>query len=130
MSATAELSEKELQGQVVGIATITGWKRTYHTYDSRRSHSGFPDLVLVRERIMFVELKSQTGKLGAMQKEWLEALIAAGAEAYVIRPDDLEPLSTILAARQRYGDFPSDWRGEQARRASQQLRDSTASELS
>ena len=47
---------------VVDLARTLGW-RVYHTYDSRRSQPGFPDLVLVRERILFLELKSETGKL-------------------------------------------------------------------
>lgn len=56
------VTEKEWQAQVVELAQTLGWKKAYHVYDSRRSHSGWPDLVLVRERILYVELKREGGK--------------------------------------------------------------------
>jgi hypothetical protein len=43
-----ELRESVFQDQIVGLARFYGWDRVYHTHDSRRSHPGFPDLVLVR----------------------------------------------------------------------------------
>jgi hypothetical protein len=50
---------------------------------------GFPDLVLVRgPRLVFVELKSQVGRLTKEQLRWQEALLEAGAEHYVWRPMD------------------------------------------
>ena len=48
------MTEKEFQRLVVDYATLHGWMH-YHTHDSRRSTPGFPDLVLVRERIIFAE---------------------------------------------------------------------------
>jgi Holliday junction resolvase RusA-like endonuclease len=59
---------------------------------------GFPTLALVRERIVFVETAA-TGELTDDQREWLRALLQAGAEAYVARPRDLEALASVLAAR-------------------------------
>lgn len=95
-----DLSEREWQTQVVALAKLMGWKRIYHTYNSQRSHSGFPDLVMARERLIFVELKSMAGKLSPSQQEWLDALTAAGAETHVWRPSDLEQVAEVLRRRQ------------------------------
>lgn len=68
------MTEKELQTAVIEMARFMGW-RHYHTYDSRRSPEGFPDLVLVRRgRLIFAELKSERGRLTVHQKIWLEEL--------------------------------------------------------
>ena len=73
---------------VIELAGYLGW-RHYHTHDSRRSSAGFPDLVLVRgDRLMFVELKSERGKVSKEQDEWLDALRATGIEAKVYRPSE------------------------------------------
>jgi hypothetical protein len=92
-----DMLEKEWQRQVVQLAKTLGY-RTYHTFDSRRSTHGFPDLVLVRDRVIYLELKREKGRLTEEQKGWLRALRAAGAEAYVARPRDLEALGRTLAA--------------------------------
>lgn len=83
----AAVSERQLQDAVVELAGYLGW-RWYHTHDSRRSPAGFPDLVLCRERVIFVELKSRRGTLSAEQAMWLEALRDAGAEVHVWKPRD------------------------------------------
>ena len=76
--------EKELQAWVLEAAITTGWLG-YHTHDSRRSESGFPDLVLARERTMFRELKisSAPSVVTAEQRVWLHRLRAAGQDADV-----------------------------------------------
>ena len=38
--------EKDFMDKLLGAAVPAGWM-VYHTYDSRRSTAGFPDLVLV-----------------------------------------------------------------------------------
>ena len=60
--------------------------------------AGFPDLVLVRgDRLIFAELKRETGKLGPGQQEWLEAVeVIRGVEAYLWRPSDLQDVHRIL----------------------------------
>jgi hypothetical protein len=89
--------------------------RWYHTRDSRRSVPGFPDLVLVRPpRLLFVELKTERGKLTADQVAWLEDLEMVSAtfvgrawdppadplpppvEVYVWRPSDRPEIERIL----------------------------------
>ena len=68
------MTEKELQANVVELARLMGW-RHYHTYDSRHSPEGFPDLILIRlGRLIFAELKSEHGRITQTQKDWLEEL--------------------------------------------------------
>lgn len=81
-------SEKQLMASIVAFATLHGWW-SYHTYDSRRSAAGFPDLVLLRRsRMIFAEIKGEKGRLSTAQAECLEALRTAGAETYIWRPAD------------------------------------------
>lgn len=94
-----DVTEKEWQQQVKDMAALMGFRRAYHTFDSRRSSSGFPDLVLVRERIIFLELKREKGKLSDAQREWLRALIKAKGEVYVARPHDFDALAEVLRWR-------------------------------
>lgn len=64
--------------------------RWYHSYDSRRSIPGWPDLVLVGGRVIFRELKSATGDLRPEQRDWRDLLHAAAADWAIWRPIDLE----------------------------------------
>ena len=77
---------------------LTGWQ-WYHTGDSRKSNAGFPDLVMVRERVVYAELKKQSGKVSPEQQVWIDALRAAGEEVYVWRPSDWDEICKILARR-------------------------------
>jgi hypothetical protein len=84
------MTEQQLLGAVKKLAMLTGWL-PYHTHDSRRSDAGWPDLVLVsvrQRRILFVELKSRTGRLRPQQGVWLGVLRAVGMETAVWRPAD------------------------------------------
>lgn len=68
----------------------------YHTHDSRRSEPGFPDLVLVKgTRLIFAELKADTGRVSPAQQRWLDAL-GATSRAVVWRPRDWRQLSREL----------------------------------
>ena len=74
---------------VVELAKRRGWK-TYHTYDSRRSASGFLDLVMARKgRCIFAELKSAKGMVTPEQNDWFLALAGKpnqAVETYLWRP--------------------------------------------
>ncbi len=91
------ISEKEFRRQVRNLAKMLGW-RDYFTWTAVHSPAGFPDLVLVRgERLMFAELKSETGKLTEPQRLWLWALAATGrAEIYVWKPSNLQRIAEAL----------------------------------
>jgi len=84
------MSEKELQSTVMEIMRWQGWK-TYHVYDSRRSEPGYPDVTAVKgSRLMFVEFKTEAGKIKASQIEWLDALVEAHDEVYLVRPSSMD----------------------------------------
>ncbi len=92
------MTEQDLQRLVIDAARVGGW-RWYHTHDSRRSAPGFPDVVLVRApELLFVELKSERGRIRPEQSDWLDALAACGAEAAIVRPADADDLVARLLA--------------------------------
>ena len=94
------MSEADWQCTVRDLARTLGYL-TYHTHDSRRSDSGFPDLVLVRDEVIFVELKAEKGRLTQAQALWQAALLGAGARAYVWRPSDYDEVEQVLSGRGR-----------------------------
>jgi hypothetical protein len=93
-----DVLEKEWQQQVVALLRTLGY-RCYHTHDSRRSQPGFPDLVAIRDRVIYLELKREKGTLTAKQVEWLSGLAKAGAEVYVVRPRHFDHLAAALGPR-------------------------------
>jgi hypothetical protein len=94
--APAELSEKDFMAEVVRFAKRNLWL-VYHTHDSRKSAAGFPDLVLVRERVVWAELKAQDGKVAADQQTWIDSLVVAEQEVYLWRPSDWPQIQGVLA---------------------------------
>src|SRR5277367_4823433 len=83
------MSEKELDGHVRRIARDLGLL-CYHTYDSRRSAPGFPDLVIAGPGgVLFRELKTEKGQLTRPQVNWGNTLAIGGANIGVWRPGDL-----------------------------------------
>lgn len=100
-----DASEKEFQAQVVELATWLGWS-VYHTFDSRRSAAGFPDLTLVRDgEMIMAEVKSQTGRVRSSQLDWYARLLLvqdAAPDAFAVRvwrPSDMPAIESILARR-------------------------------
>jgi hypothetical protein len=84
------MDEDTFQAIVVSDAKRLGW-RVYHTFDSRHSAAGFPDLCMVRPpRVVFVELKRVGAKLTQPQLEWQSDLRAChgNVECHIWRPDD------------------------------------------
>jgi hypothetical protein len=95
--ARDQAPERDLQAAVIDLAERLGWA-TYHVYDSRRSNSGFPDLVLLKgSRLIFAELKSAKGKLSRTQELWLARLrLVPGIEVYEWRPADWDAIAELL----------------------------------
>ena len=91
------MSEAELLDSVIELAHLFGW-RIAHFRPAMPKHGwrtpvaadgkGFPDLVLVRERVLFVELKSAKGRLSDDQLDWAAALVNGSAEVHCWRPAD------------------------------------------
>jgi len=74
VTGLGKISEKHWQDDVLEIANLFGW-RAYHTFDSRRSQPGFPDLILVRPPVVIAaELKTDKGRITLAQREWLAVL--------------------------------------------------------
>ena len=93
-----KVSEKQFQADVVAFAKAHGWRLIYHTYDSRRSEHGFPDLVMIRgERIVVAELKVPPNTLTPAQALWLDAFRRAKVPAYCWTPADWPGIEEVLA---------------------------------
>jgi hypothetical protein len=99
----APMAETDLF-EAVRQAADLGGRRWFHTFDSRRSPAGFPDLVLARgPELLFVELKSASGHPTAEQTAWLQALRETGVRAEIWRPADLDRALSLLLARRPGG---------------------------
>jgi hypothetical protein len=86
----ADMSEKELDRRIQKLCKELGIRLSYHTYRSTKSEKGFPDRVYVgKYGVLFRELKTDIGVRSPEQIEWLDGLVAAGADAAVWRPADL-----------------------------------------
>ena len=92
-----DMSEKDFQAWVVGLAESRGWL-VYHPFDSRKSRQGYPDLTMVRlGRILFAELKTESGEPTEDQKLWLGELERHQAvEVYLWRPGDWQTIEKVL----------------------------------
>jgi len=99
--AATSSSESQFERQVKQLAALFGYAY-YHTWRSIHSPDGYPDCCLAKPgRLVFIELKSEKGKVSDKQQEWLDTLEAAGAEAYVFRPSQFDELVEILRNKPR-----------------------------
>ena len=91
------MTEKDLQDAVLELAKRLGW-RTAHFRPAltptgrwvtavQGDGKGFPDLVLARKGVvLFIELKSDKGRLSVEQKAWYDEL--PFPHTFVFRPKD------------------------------------------
>lgn len=114
----ADILEKEWDAQLFavkdGLATSTGWI-SYHTMRSKGSKSGYPDRTVVRDRILFAELKKEKAKPTDTQIVWLDRLARAGGEVYLWRPSDLDEIGKILSGRPSFACWLEGALGESGR---------------
>ena len=96
-------SEREFQAQLIKVVEMLGGL-VYHTYDSRRSAKGYPDLTIVTpdRQVKFVELKSVKGHITDPQRAWLIAL--PDHQAYLWRPDDFDDAVRIIQEGHRVSE--------------------------
>jgi len=108
------VSEADWERSLVALAAINGWKvagfRTAQVGKSwqtpvRHDAKGWPDLVLVRDRVIFVELKTDKGRLRPDQEKWIADLRKANQVVYVWRPSDWDEAVEVL----RFGG--REWKG-------------------
>ena len=94
--------ERDFQRSVVEAATALGWQ-CWHDNDPRRNKAGFLDLLLIRERVVWAELKTETGRLRPAQQVFMCLLRRAGQECYVWRPSQMDEIIAVLTARKGGG---------------------------
>jgi len=92
----SKLTEGAFQKVVIELAQRFDWKVMHPlpgvspkgrwSTATQGNGRGFPDLTLVRERIMFVELKADGRYLSVWQKMWRDSLLAAGGEWHCWKP--------------------------------------------
>ena len=89
--------EKDFMDHLLDAAVPAGWM-AYHTYDSRRSTAGFPDLVLVKPPVViFAELKTEKGTPSTAQDEWLEKLgLCTDLSVHLWRPSNWDEIEERL----------------------------------
>jgi len=108
--AARTTTERDFQRTVIELAQRLGWK-VAHFRPAQNQHgdwrtpvaadgAGFPDLVLVRERVIFAELKNDNGRLRPQQRQWLDAINRASptdaVDAVVWRPKDWDHIHATL----------------------------------
>ena len=110
LPAGLQMQEKDLDRAVRDACKMFGWAY-YHTFFSYKSPAGFPDCVLVRERVIYAELKGPKTPVSPRQVEWLDTLHKAGQEVYLWRPDNVQQIVDVLRATGRPFPLPEPtWR--------------------
>jgi hypothetical protein len=103
------VSEDEFQQSIIDLAHVLGYK-VHHDRPARqadgswRTHiqgdTGFPDLVLAHKqkgRVIYIECKSESGKVSPEQQDWLDTLAACeNAEVYTSKPSEWEYIKAVL----------------------------------
>ena len=102
------MTEADWQKQVIELARLFKW-RVAHFRPAQTKHGwvtpvaadgkGFPDLILVRDRVIAAELKAPGKKLTPDQIAWRNAFADASCESYVWQPSDWDSIVEILRRR-------------------------------
>jgi hypothetical protein len=121
-----DISETIFQSQIIAAARLYHWRIVHHRPALNRSgkwstpmegDKGFPDLVLAKNGyVILAELKSNTGKLGPGQQEWLTEL---GEHARLWRPRDWNEIVQELSAKHTPKNQPKILAAQQALRPGQ-----------
>ncbi len=85
----ATMTESEIRRQVVDYLRMKGYF-TFHLLQSLGCYRGAPDLIAVKGKTLFIELKTARGRQSDYQKQFQADLEAAGGEYVLCRGvDDL-----------------------------------------
>jgi hypothetical protein len=97
------VTEAELQQLLTDAAELNGWL-VFHDNDSRRNVAGFPDLVLVKPpRVLFLELKSEIGRVRPEQHVWMDALMRSDTiGSAIVRPEHADQIIKYLQDPERH----------------------------
>lgn len=105
LALPADISEADFLTAVITAARLYGWHvnhqrpamaRTGRYVTATTGHVGFPDIALARAGVVIVaELKTNRGRLGPGQGDWLDAL---GNYGRLWRPSDWADILQELAA--------------------------------
>ncbi len=89
---------KDLQKGIIDLAHTFGWHVAHFTVvqdargvwrtPAKADGKGWPDLFLVRERAVAIEVKGDGDTMKPEQEEWRDRLQRAGIEHYVVTPKD------------------------------------------
>jgi hypothetical protein len=100
------ITESQFQRQVLELARLHGWITAHFRPGMTRKGRwmtavagdgvGFPDLVLVRDRVIYAELKTDVGRIRVEQARWIKLLRRAGQEVYVWRPANWQVIEETL----------------------------------
>lgn len=106
-------SENEFRARVMKLAKDHGWLRMHPLRaqlppergggwtTNTAGEKGYPDLTLVHPRygrVVFLELKSDSGRADPLQLVWIAALQrCTGVEAYVVAPRDWSEVQYLLS---------------------------------
>ena len=89
------ISEAIWQGTIMRLLKQADYM-AYHTFDSRKSPSGWPDVAAIKPTgglLYMAELKTDTGQVPPAQQAWLQALgQCTGVVAEVWRPSAMEEI--------------------------------------
>jgi hypothetical protein len=101
------MSEAELQALIVAELEAGGWNY-FHDKSKKKNKAGkILDLYCWRETSLWIECKTERGKLTPEQQDTVNSLRAAGVEVFVVRPSGFEGMAARLRSRnplQRTGD--------------------------
>lgn len=90
------MTEAEWQRRITDLCDWHGLK-WHHEVDSRKSKSGFPDLVIAGPSgVIFAELKREKGRVSKAQQDWYDRLHRSGAEVYIWRPSHWDEVQVVL----------------------------------
>lgn len=95
-----KITEKDLREQIRDLCKLFGWRFLF-VWTSIHSPKGMLDLLLInkaKRRVLFAELKSETGKMTIEQQEIFDELKACGQEVYLWRPSQIDEIAEILSS--------------------------------
>lgn len=98
MTKRQKITGRQITDAIIDLAETLGYrcvhfrpartKRGWTTAMQGRHSKGWPDLVLVGNRVIVIEVKGDGDTLRPEQAEWLDAFRHAGVEAHLITAQD------------------------------------------